>query len=129
MFFVLRRRRVRRKVSSTSRKKYITYKEIARGLVHERVAFWGASYNVSVNRIAIRNSRSRWGSCSKAGNLNFNYKIALLPLGLVDYVIVHEICHLIEFNHSPNFWAHVSRAIPNHKLLRKELRMISRILK
>lgn len=129
MFFVLKKTKRKRRSLSTNRKRYLEYKEISRKIVHERVTYFSNYYNVSVNRIAIRNSRSRWGSCSKKGNLNFNYKIALLTQELIDYVIVHELCHLLEFNHSPNFWAHVSRAVPNHKFLRKELHIISRMLR
>jgi hypothetical protein len=64
----------------------------------------------------------RWGSCSKKGNLNFNYKIALLPQRHSDYVIVHELCHLREFNHSKKFWDLVEQAVPNHRALRTELK-------
>lgn len=104
------------------RGEYLKYKEEARRLATERLAYFGALYGIQHGRISIRNSKTRWGSCSKKGNLNFSYKIALLSENLRDYVIVHELCHVAEFNHSPRFWALVSKAIPNHKELRKKLR-------
>lgn len=97
------------------------HREYARTFVHARIGELNTPYNFSFNRIAIRNQKTRWGSCSKRKNLNFNYRVALLPAHLADYIIVHELCHLQELNHSPNFWALVSRAIPNHRELRREL--------
>ena len=73
--------------------------------------------------MSIRKQKSRWGSASKrSGNLNFNYRIAFLPPALADLLVVHELCHLIEANHSKRFWAQVSRAIPEYQALRRELR-------
>jgi predicted metal-dependent hydrolase len=104
------------------RKEYLLHKESARALVHERLKHWNTFYNFTYGRIAIRNQRSRWGSCSKKGNLNFSYKIALLPPNLADYLIVHELCHIGEFNHSNRFWDLVGRAIPDYKALSKDLK-------
>lgn len=78
-------------------------------------------YNFSYNKINVKNQKTRWGSCSQKRNLNFNYKILFLPEKLAEYVIVHEICHLQEFNHSRKFWNLVSVAIPNYDEIRKEL--------
>ena len=97
-------------------------KKRALALAHERCAHFAPSYAVSYGKIAVRAHKSRWGSCSSNGNLNFNYKIALLPPRLADYIIVHELCHLREMNHSKNFWAYVECAFPDYKELRKELR-------
>ena len=83
---------------------------------------WNAHYGFSFGRVAIRDQRSRWGSCSKKGNLNFNYRLLFLPLPLVDLVIVHELCHLKEFNHSSAFWALVEQTIPDLALRRNALR-------
>jgi hypothetical protein len=96
--------------------------EAARALVHARLAHWNSFYNFRIGRVAIRNQATRWGSCSKKGNLNFNYRIAHLPQPLADYLIVHELCHLGEFNHSPRFHALVARVLPNHRELRRILR-------
>ena len=108
-----------------SKRDYIKYKEVARVLAKSRIAYYNTLYRFRVNRVAIKNSRSRWGSCSKKGNLNFNYKIALLSAELADYVIVHELCHLGEFNHSPKFWKLVAQAIPNYKVLKKKFKRMS----
>jgi len=66
--------------------------------------------------------RSRWGSCSVSGNLNFNYKLIHLPEDIAEYIVAHELCHLAEFNHSKKFWELVSKTIPDHKLRRKRLK-------
>ncbi len=100
------------------------YKETARALVKTRLAYFNTFYGFDIGRVAIKNSRTRWGSCSKKGNLNFNYKVVLLPQDMADYVIVHELCHLGEFNHSPKFWALVSRNIPNWKIIRKKFKKL-----
>jgi len=108
-----------------NRAAYKKYKETARALVKSRIAYYNARYQCTVNRIAIKNSKTRWGSASKKGNLNFHYKIALLEPLLADYVIVHELCHLKEFNHSKQFWQLVALAVPNHKEVRKKLKNLS----
>ncbi len=119
-------RLVRPLFQTRSRKLYAANKEVARALVHERVkyfmAHYGVRHGISVGKIAIRNQKSRWGSCSKKGNLNFNYKLVFLTPEMRDYVIVHEICHIKEFNHGRDFWALVAETIPEWKKLRKALR-------
>jgi predicted metal-dependent hydrolase len=72
--------------------------------------------------VFIKNTKRNWGSCSEKGNLNFNYKLALLPRELAAYVVVHELCHLAVFDHSQTFWDLVSREMPDHKALRKAMR-------
>ena len=89
----------RRRRKRGARVSYLKYKETARALAKSRIEYYNTLYGFIFNRISIKNHKSRWGSCSKKGNLNFNYKIALLPEALADYVIVHELCHLGEFNH------------------------------
>jgi predicted metal-dependent hydrolase len=69
---------------------------------------------VSYARISLRDQRSRWGSCSTTGTLSFNWRLVLAPHDVLDYVVVHEICHLIEMNHGPAFWALVSRRRPGY---------------
>ena len=102
---------------------YKKYKEKARILAENRISFYNKFYNFKINRVSIKNTKSRWGSCSKKGNLNFNYKITLLPLELADYVIVHELCHLQELNHSKKFWKLVALTLPNYKELRLRFRI------
>lgn len=95
-------------------------------MVHARVRHYNAVYNFTYARIFIKNTKSRWGSTSSRGNLNFNYKLLFLPPAVADYIIVHELCHLAHFNHGPQFWALVARAVPNHRTLRSELRRAER---
>ncbi len=110
------------RLGGRNRRQYLAKREQARVLVHARLAHFNNFYHVPLRKIFIKNHKSRWGSCSERGNLNFNYKIVLLPPSLADYIIAHELCHLIEFNHSPAFWALVAQTIPNHKALRRQLR-------
>ncbi len=105
-------------------KRYREHKEAARALVHTRLMALNAHYGFTYNRVAIRDQRSRWGSCSQRRNLNFNYRLLFLPSHLVDYVIVHELCHLKEFNHGASFWALVAERCPEHQRARRELRTI-----
>ena len=105
-----------------SRRDFLAHKERARALAEERLAYFSPLCGLSYHRISIRNQKTRWGSCSRKGNLNFNYKIALLPSRLSDYIIVHELCHLKELNHSEKFWNLVAAVIPEHRAIRTELR-------
>jgi len=94
----------------------------AEAYIRQRISELNSVYGFTYQTITIRNQKTRWGSCSRRGNLSFNYRLILLPAELADYVIVHELCHLAEFNHSKNFWLFVSRAVPNYAAIRKELR-------
>ncbi|MCK5080576.1 MAG: M48 family metallopeptidase [Candidatus Moranbacteria bacterium] len=104
------------------RRDYLKNKERARDLVRERVAEINQTYNLTINKIAIRDQKTRWGSCSSKNNLNFNYRILFLPDDLVDYLIVHELCHLREMNHSRKFWELVALRIPNYRQKSKKLK-------
>lgn len=108
----------------SSRAEYRKQKEAARTFAEQRLAHFNAHYGFRFHRVSIRNQKSRWGSCSKKGNLNFNYKIALLPAHLADYIIVHELCHLKAFDHSRAFWALVGEMIPDARERRRALRRI-----
>ena len=101
---------------------YLKYKNEALEFVCQRVSYYNQLYDFKFNRISIRNQRTRWGSCSKKGNLNFNYRLLILPQYLADYIIIHELCHLKEMNHSQGFWNLVARVFPNHLEIRKKLR-------
>lgn len=104
------------------RRAYLQYKEAARRLIERRLPELNQLYQFDYKRVAIKDNRTNWGSCSKAGNLNFNYKLVLLPDHLADYVIVHELCHLKEMNHSIRFWNLVAQGCPNWKRCRTELK-------
>ncbi len=111
-----------RSLPVSGRRDYVKYKEDARTFLQERTAHWNQFYQFSYNRIAIKNTRRTWGSCSRKGNINFSYKLLFLPRELADYVVVHELCHLKHHNHGPRFWAEVARALPDYKRRRGELR-------
>ncbi len=104
-----------------SKLEYARYHKAAAELVGEKVKKFNSRYHLPLGKISIRNQRTRWGSCSSRGNLNFNYRIIFLPEAMADYIIVHELCHLKEMNHSPKFWALVAREIPDYKKIRKDL--------
>lgn len=87
-----------------------------------RVKHFAPMVGVSYGRITIRNQKTRWGSCSGVGNLNFNCLLMLLPPEVIDYVVVHELCHRKEMNHSPRFWAEVERVLPNYRTLKQQLK-------
>lgn len=103
---------------------YEKYKNEALALALRRVYYFNQFYGHNCANISIRNQKTRWGSCSRNGNLSFNYKIVFLPPHLADYIIVHEICHLRQFNHSADFWALVEKTIPNYRDLRREVRKL-----
>ena len=120
------KKRRRRRASSVT-KHYVEHKEQARKLVLARLAHFNAHYNLKWNRVAIRNQRRCWGSCTSLKNLNFNYKLLLLPPHLCDYIIVHELCHLKHLNHGKEFWEYVGEQIPGYKKCVAELRAIDKL--
>lgn len=93
-------------------------------IVTERLKHFNAFYNFIYKDVRVKKVSTRWGSCSRKGNLNFSYKLALLLPDEIDYVVVHELCHLAEFNHGPNFWKLVERTIPNYKQIRKGMKVV-----
>lgn len=104
---------------------FLKYKNEAYRLVVERVNHFNNIYKFNFNRINIKNQKTRWGSCSKKGNLNFNYKVKFLPARLADYIIIHELCHLKEFNHSRRFWSLVGTIFPDYKEIKKQIKQYS----
>ena len=90
--------------------------------IPKRVARLAPIVGVSYGRITIRSQRTRWGSCSAKGNLNFNCLLMLCPEEVRDYVVVHELCHRKELNHSPRFWAEVAGVMPTYAQHRKWLK-------
>lgn len=109
-------------VIKSSKKDFLQNKDNALSLATSRIEYFNKIYGFKFNKINIKNQKTRWGSCSRKGNLNFNYKIILLPQRLSDSIIVHELCHLGEFNHSRKFWNLVSKAIPDYLEIKNELR-------
>lgn len=110
------------KLPKATREDYLKYKELAREIAEKKLKRFNAHYGFKWKRISIRNTKSRWGSCSSNKNLNFSYRIIYLPEHLSDYIIIHELCHLGQFNHSKKFWALVEKACPDYKKSRREIR-------
>ena len=94
----------------------------AKEYIPQRVAYYAPKVGVSYERIAIRCQRSKWGSCSSKGNLNFNCLLMLTPPEVIDSVVVHELCHRKEMNHSPRFYALVKSVYPNYDACHKWLK-------
>jgi predicted metal-dependent hydrolase len=98
------------------------YRQKAEEVIRDRLDHFNEHYGFRFKRVAFRDQKSRWGSCSRAGNLNFNWRLIMAPIEVIDFVVVHELCHLKEMNHSARFWALVEQAIPNYKESRAWLR-------
>lgn len=103
---------------------FLLNKSRARRLVLESIASLNGIYGFNYNKITIRRAKSRWGSCSKQGHLNFNYRVVYLSAELVKYIVAHELCHLKEMNHGKHFWKLVEQTIPNWPASRKQLKNI-----
>ena len=117
------RRNVRvRRVNHT----YLEHKEQARALIQSRLVHLNQSYQLIYHRVAIRDQRRCWGSCSSKGNLNFSYKLLFLPPCLRDYIIVHELCHLRVLNHSSDFWSVVAEVMPDYNMRALALHKLER---
>ena len=109
-------------------------KKIAKQKIIERVDYYADCMGIDYGSISMRNQKSRWGNCSSKGNLNFNCLLMLTPPEVLDYVVVHELCHRKEMNHSARFWAEIGRVMPDYEIQRKWLRengtaLISRLEK
>lgn len=94
----------------------------AKEVIPERAAYFAEKIGVAYGRITIRNQKTRWGSCSSKGNLNFNCLLMLAPPEVLDYVVVHELCHRKEMNHSDRFWHEVERVLPDYRRWQKWLK-------
>ncbi len=93
----------------------------ALSVIPDKVKYYAEIMGVTYGRITIRNQKTRWGSCSSKGNLNFNCLLMLMPDKVLDYVVVHELCHLKQMNHSKKFWKEVERYMPDYKNYKKWL--------
>lgn len=94
----------------------------AKELLPERVDFWASRLGVTYGRITVRSQHTRWGSCSSTGNLSFNCLLALVPEAVLDYIIVHELCHRKHMNHSAAFWTEVAGLLPDYDASRAWLK-------
>ena len=100
----------------------------AKKTIPPRVAFYAERIGVTYGRISIRCQKTRWGSCSAEGNLNFNFLLMLAPQEVMDSVIVHELCHRIEMNHSQRFYSEVTRAFPDYRKWNRWLKKNGQVL-
>ena len=104
------------------------YMESARKIFKRKTVFYARKMNVTYGRITIREQKTRWGSCTSEGNLNFNWRLIFAPENVLDYVIVHELAHRKEMNHSPAFYAVVASVMPEYKTYEKWLKDNGRTL-
>ena len=126
LFYIMRRRRRIRHARRPKRSshEYLANKHAALTLATAKVVHFTARYGFEYTKITIRNQRTRWGSCTEKGSLSFNYRILFLSPEVQDYLVVHEVCHLDELNHSQKFWDLVAREIPGYRELRRRLKGI-----
>lgn len=90
-------------------------RERAKSVLAQRTAYFARQVGVTYGRITVRDQKTRWGSCSQTGNLNFNFRLILAPSEVLDYVVVHELCHRRQMNHSTQFWQEVAQVLPDYR--------------
>lgn len=105
------------------------YRRHARERLEEKTRRYAKILRVKPGSVSVRDYKSRWGSCSAKGDISYNWRIVMAPHRIVDYVVVHELCHLLEHNHSAVYWRHVERVIPDFQECRKWLKRNSEQLK
>lgn len=91
------------------------YKKMAKEIINERIKFYANKYGFKYNKIKITSANKRWGSCTVRGNLNFSYRLIMAPLEVVDYVVVHELVHLVDKTHKKSFYNKVEKILPDYK--------------
>ena len=111
-------------VSSDPQTKYLEkqYRKVAEEYIAKRVEHYITQTGGSYKRITIRDQKTRWGSCSSNGGLSFNWRLMLAPPRVLDYVVVHELCHLTHMNHSRDFWNKVESIMPDYRVYRDWLK-------
>lgn len=98
------------------------YRDSARSIFTDRVKYYHTFTGGNYTSITIRDQKTRWGSCSSRGTLSFNYRLIFAPQKVLDYVVVHELCHLTHMNHSKDFWNMVEQVMPDYKTYKNWLR-------
>lgn len=112
----------RRDTESLSEEEIAKLTKLAKYCIPAKVSLYSRAVGVSYGRITIRHQKTRWGSCSSIGNLNFNCLLMLTPEYVQDYVVVHELCHRLHMDHSRAFWSEVERVLPDYREARKWLK-------
>ena len=98
-------------------------KRLAKELLLKKCRYFAERMGVSYGMVTVREQKTRWGSCSTKGNLNFNWKLVLMPPEVLDYVVVHELAHRLQMNHSAAFWAEVGKILPDYRERRQWLKV------
>jgi predicted metal-dependent hydrolase len=111
-------------LKDSSAEHFTNYELRALDLARGKVSFWAEKLNYQYGDVRVKQLKSRWGSCSSKGDLTFNYKVLFLEGNLQDYVIVHELCHIKQPNHSQKFWNLVERSLPNYEKMRSAIKTI-----
>lgn len=104
------------------------YKKIAKSILQDRLNFLEDRVRLKSTAMKISDCSGKWGSCSSKGLIRFNWRVILLPPAVIDYVIIHELCHLVEMNHSKNFWRQVCTFLPNTPKLKEEIKQYGFLL-
>ena len=104
------------------------YVKQAKVVIPKKVRFWAEQMGESYGKVTVKNQKKRWGSCSSARNLNFNRRLIMAPPEVLDYVVVHELCHLRQMNHSKAFWREVEIVLPDYKMHKKWLESHGKLL-
>ena len=122
------RQRDAEKVQPLSEEERNLSREAAREAIGQKLWYYASRMGVTYGRVSIRDQKTRWGSCSAEGNLNFNWRLIMAPPGVMDYVVVHELAHRKEMNHSRNFWKVVEEAMPDYRKYKAWLKENGNIL-
>jgi predicted metal-dependent hydrolase len=104
------------------------YRAQAEVILNDRVRYFAGRLNMQPSEVDINNNKTRWGSCDTKRRINLNWRAVCLPPNLFDYIDVHEFCHLLEFNHTKNFWTIVETILPDWRVLRKHLKQMNWVL-
>lgn len=99
------------------------YNKVALSKFKSRVLYYEKHFDIKPKEIIVKNLKSRWGSCYKSGTVAFNWKVVMAPNRIIDYVVVHELCHLKHHDHSPKFWAYLESIIPDWRERKEWLRV------
>lgn len=103
-------------------------KQKCKKIILSRTKDCAKNMNLSINKISIKDQKTLWGSCSKKGNINLNWRLCLCPLLVLDYVIIHELAHLVHFNHSKIFWKLVEKYMQNYEIAKKWLKINEKLI-